>query len=86
MPCRGCGRKPYDPRYISLDKIMRQKDPELLKAVQHLASGETVQGIALLAEQGRVTEIPNGQGRIAAPCVTSWMRRSIRFPMCQSLW
>ena len=49
-----------------LDKIMRQKDPELLKAVQHLASGETVQGIALLAEQGRVTEIPNGQDRIAA--------------------
>jgi ATP-dependent exoDNAse (exonuclease V) alpha subunit len=49
-----------------LDKIMRQKDPELLKAVQLLASGETVQGIALLAEQGRVTEIPNGQDRIAA--------------------
>jgi conjugative relaxase domain, TrwC/TraI family len=49
-----------------LDKIMRQKDPELLKAVQHLASGETVQGIALLAEQGRVTEIPNGRDRIAA--------------------
>jgi ATP-dependent exoDNAse (exonuclease V) alpha subunit len=49
-----------------LDKIMRQKDPELLKAVQHLSSGETVQGIALLAEQGRVTEIPNAQDRIAA--------------------
>jgi conjugative relaxase-like TrwC/TraI family protein len=49
-----------------LDKIMRQKDPELLKAVQHLANGETVQGIALLAEQGRVTEIPNGRDRIAA--------------------
>ena len=49
-----------------LDKIMRQKDPELLKAVQHLASGETVQGIALLAEQGRITEIPNGHDRIAA--------------------
>jgi conjugative relaxase-like TrwC/TraI family protein len=49
-----------------LDQIMRQKDPELLKAVQHLANGETVQGIVLLAEQGRVTEIPNGQNRIAA--------------------
>jgi conjugative relaxase-like TrwC/TraI family protein len=49
-----------------LDKIMRQKDAELLKAVQHLATGETVQGIALLAEQGRVTEIPNGHDRIAA--------------------
>ena len=49
-----------------LDKIMRQKDPELLKAVQHLANGETVRGIALLTEQGRVTEIPDGQDRIAA--------------------
>ena len=37
-----------------LDRIMRQKDPELLKAVQHLASNETEKGIALLAEQGRV--------------------------------
>ncbi|GAA3767218.1 MobF family relaxase [Terriglobus aquaticus] len=49
-----------------LDKIMRQKDAELLKAVQHLANGETVKGIAMLAEQGRVTEIPNGHDRIAA--------------------
>jgi conjugative relaxase-like TrwC/TraI family protein len=49
-----------------LDKIMRQKDPELLKAVQHLANNETVKGIAMLAEQGRVTEIPNGRDRIAA--------------------
>jgi conjugative relaxase-like TrwC/TraI family protein len=49
-----------------LDKIMRQKDPELLKAVQHLATGETEKGIALLAEQGRITEIPNGQDRVAA--------------------
>ena len=49
-----------------LDKIMRQKDPELLKAVQHLANNETVKGISMLAEQGRVTEIPDGQDRIAA--------------------
>jgi conjugative relaxase-like TrwC/TraI family protein len=49
-----------------LDKIMRQKDPELLKAVQHLANNETVKGIAMLAEQGRVTEIPSGRDRIAA--------------------
>jgi conjugative relaxase-like TrwC/TraI family protein len=49
-----------------LDQIMRQKDPELLKAVQHLANNETVKGIAMLAEQGRVTEIPNGHDRIAA--------------------
>ena len=49
-----------------LDKIMRQKDPELLKAVQHLAENKTVQGIAMLAEQGRVTEITNGHDRIVA--------------------
>ena len=45
---------------------MRQRDPELLKAVQHLANNETVKGIAMLAEQGRVTEIPNAHNRIAA--------------------
>ncbi|MBB5342021.1 MobF family relaxase [Tunturiibacter gelidoferens] len=49
-----------------LDKIMRQKDPELLKAVQHLANDETEKGIAMLAEQGRVSEITNGQERINA--------------------
>ena len=49
-----------------LDRIMRQKDPELLKAVQHLANNETVKGIAMLAEQGRVTEISSGLDRIAA--------------------
>ena len=49
-----------------LDKIVRQKDPELLKAVQHLATGETEKGVALLAEQGRITEIPNAQDRVAA--------------------
>ena len=49
-----------------LDRIMRQKDPELLKAVQYLANNETLQGIAMLAEQGRVTEISNRQDRVAA--------------------
>ena len=49
-----------------LDRIMRQKDPELLKAVQHLANNEIVKGVALLAEQGRVTEIKSGTDRIAA--------------------
>jgi ATP-dependent exoDNAse (exonuclease V) alpha subunit len=49
-----------------LDRIMRQKDPELLKAVQHLANNETMKGIAMLSEQGRVTEISNGHDRIAA--------------------
>jgi conjugative relaxase-like TrwC/TraI family protein len=49
-----------------LDQIMRQRDAELLKAVQHLATGETVKGVELLAQQGRVTEVKNGVDRIAA--------------------
>jgi conjugative relaxase-like TrwC/TraI family protein len=49
-----------------LDTIMRQKDPELLRAVQHLATNETEKGIALLAEQGRVTQLVSAPERIAA--------------------
>jgi len=40
-----------------LDQIIRQKDPELLRAVEHLSRGEIAQGVALLEQQGRVTEI-----------------------------
>jgi conjugative relaxase-like TrwC/TraI family protein len=53
-------------RTSRLDEIMRQKDPALLKAVHHLALGETKQGIAMLGEQGRITEIVNPQDRIMA--------------------
>ncbi|RXH58251.1 traI protein (DNA helicase I) [Granulicella sibirica] len=49
-----------------LDQIMRQKDAELLKAVQHLATGETEKGVELLAQQGRVTEVKSAVDRIAA--------------------
>jgi molybdopterin-guanine dinucleotide biosynthesis protein len=49
-----------------LDQIMRQKDAELLRAVQHFATGETEKGVELLAQQGRVTEVKNGADRIAA--------------------
>ncbi len=49
-----------------LDAIMRQKDPELLRAVQYLASNETEKGIALLSQQGRVTELAGATERIAA--------------------
>jgi conjugative relaxase-like TrwC/TraI family protein len=35
-----------------LDRIMRQRDPELLQAVQHLANNATEKGVALLAQQG----------------------------------
>jgi conjugative relaxase-like TrwC/TraI family protein len=49
-----------------LDQIVRQKDPELLRAVEHLSRGEIGQGIMLLEQQGRVSEIPDPQRRIAA--------------------
>jgi conjugative relaxase-like TrwC/TraI family protein len=49
-----------------LGTIMRQKDPELLRAVQYLATNETEKGIALLSQQGRVTELAGAPERIAA--------------------
>jgi len=49
-----------------LDQIVRQKDPELLRAVEHLSRGEVAEGIALLEQQGRVTEIADPQKRIAS--------------------
>ena len=53
-------------RTSQLDRIMRQKDSELLKAVEELAKNNTKQGIDMLASQGRITEIPDRQERIAA--------------------
>ena len=50
-----------------LDQIVRQRAaPELLKAVEHLSRGEVAEGVALLEQQGRVTEIADAQQRIAA--------------------
>lgn len=51
-------------RTSQLDQIMRQKDPELLRAVEHLSRNETATGIQLLQQQGRITEIPDRQQRI----------------------
>jgi conjugative relaxase-like TrwC/TraI family protein len=53
-------------RSALLDRIVRQKDPELLKAVEHLSNNETVTGFRLLQEQGRVTEISDAEQRITA--------------------
>ena len=53
-------------RTSKLDQIVRQKDPELLKAVQHLAKNETEAGVKLLLEQERVTQVKDGTERIAA--------------------
>jgi molybdopterin-guanine dinucleotide biosynthesis protein len=53
-------------RTSQLDRIMRQKDPELLKAVEQLAMTNTQRGIDMLASQGRISEIPDRHDRIAA--------------------
>jgi conjugative relaxase-like TrwC/TraI family protein len=49
-----------------LDQIMRQKDPELLRVVEHFAKNETATGVSLLQLQGRVTEILDNAQRIEA--------------------
>lgn len=50
-----------------VDQIVRQRNaPELLKAVEHLSRAEIAEGVALLEQQGRVTEIADAQQRIAA--------------------
>jgi ATP-dependent exoDNAse (exonuclease V) alpha subunit len=53
-------------RTSQLDQIVRQKDPELLRAVEHLSRNETAIGIQLLQQQGRITEISDPQQRIEA--------------------
>jgi conjugative relaxase-like TrwC/TraI family protein len=53
-------------RTSQLDQIVRQKEPELLRAVEHLSRNETATGIQLLQQQGRVTEIPDLRQRIEA--------------------
>jgi conjugative relaxase-like TrwC/TraI family protein len=51
-------------RTSQLDQIVRQKDPELLRAVEHLSRNETSTGIQLLHQQGRITEIADHKQRI----------------------
>jgi conjugative relaxase-like TrwC/TraI family protein len=53
-------------RTSQLDQIVRQKDPELLRAVEHLSRNETATGIQLLQQQGRIIEIPDPRQRIEA--------------------
>jgi len=53
-------------RTVKLDQIVRQKDPGLLLAVEHLSRGQVAEAIALLEQQGRVTEIADPQRRIAS--------------------
>jgi len=51
---------------VQLDQIVRQRDPQLLKAVEHLSKNETEIGVKMLQEQGRVTEIIDAEQRIKA--------------------
>ena len=53
-------------RTSQLDQIVRQKDPEFLRAVEHLSRNETAAGVQLLQQQGRVTEILDPRQRIEA--------------------
>src|SRR6185312_15033500 len=51
-------------RTAHLNQIIRQNEPELRKAVEYFAQGDTETGLALLQEQGRIREVPNKQERI----------------------
>ncbi len=53
-------------RTAQLDQIIRQKDPELLRAVELLANGDAAGGVKLLSDQGRVTEVAKAQQRYEA--------------------
>lgn len=50
----------------TLDRIVRQKDPGLLRAVEHLSKNETAAGVQMLQQQGRITEIADHEQRISA--------------------
>jgi conjugative relaxase-like TrwC/TraI family protein len=54
-------------RTSQLDQIVRQRNnPELLEAVQLLATGKTVEGVQMLRDQGRVSEVKDAKERINA--------------------
>lgn len=49
---------------VRLDQIVRQKNPELRTAVEHLARGEMADGLQSLQRQGRIREIADPSERI----------------------
>ena len=53
-------------RTAQLDRIVRQKDPALLAAVEKLSKNDTAEGVAMLQKQGRVTQVEDREQRIAA--------------------
>jgi len=48
-----------------LDRIVRQKDPTLRQAVEHLSKNEIATGVQMLQEEGRILEIADAETRIA---------------------
>ncbi len=53
-------------RTAQLDRIMRQRDPALLAAVEKLSRNDTAAGVAMLQQQGRVQQIESREERITA--------------------
>jgi conjugative relaxase-like TrwC/TraI family protein len=51
---------------VSLDQIVRQKDPELRNVVEQLARGEVGAAVKSMDEQGRVHQFPSREERIDA--------------------
>lgn len=49
-----------------LDRIVRQRDPELLAVVEKLSRNETAVGVAMLQQQGRVQQIDDRAARTVA--------------------
>jgi hypothetical protein len=62
-----------------LDQIVRQKDPQLRAAVEHLPKGEIASAVRMLSEQGRITQIRDRSGRLQAIA-----RRYAKTPSAQS--
>jgi conjugative relaxase-like TrwC/TraI family protein len=53
-------------RTVTLEEIVRQKDPELKQVVEQLARGQVVEAVQNLERQGRVHEVKGHDDRIAA--------------------
>ncbi len=53
-------------RTVTLEEIVRQKDPELKQVVEQLARGQVIEAVQSLERQGRVHEVKGHDDRIAA--------------------
>jgi conjugative relaxase-like TrwC/TraI family protein len=53
-------------RTAQLNRIIRQRDPDLKRTVEHLARGEVREAVERLSKSGRVQEIPDAEARLAA--------------------